>query len=110
MKVRIQFDVGPRVRKSGAKNCRLASAISTLLWPAILMAYSLAFWALAAQVKVAGDFAISSGIFSHWQVWAVSALALHLSALSLGRYGRTGDVRASMGLVSWLTNLGNRRA
>jgi membrane protein implicated in regulation of membrane protease activity len=109
MIVRIRLETGPMIRKEPGKNRHVAYAIAGLLWPTVLTAYCLAFWALAAQVQLAGEFAIPGGVFSHWQVWAALAIALHLSAIGLNRYGRTGNFRASVAFLAWLSHLANRR-
>lgn len=51
-------------------------AVAALMTPASLMAFVLAVWAVAAEMDAASSFAISSGLFSHWQVWMVTALGL----------------------------------
>ena len=55
------------------------------------MAYVLGLWRLASDLGVAGEFGIE-GVFSHWQIWIGLAILLHLSASSLSRYGRGGDL------------------
>ena len=58
---------------------------ATLLQPAAVMAYVLAFWRLGSDLNITGQFAISKGIFSHWQVWLALAVATHLAAIILNR-------------------------
>ena len=53
------------------------------------MACVLAFWRLAADLSVTGQFPITNGLFSHWQVWLTVATSLQFSAILLNRYGRT---------------------
>ena len=88
MVVRIRFGKGPRIDRKRKKNQSVALALSALLTPGALMAFSLAFWRLGADLKWTGAFAISNGIFSHWQVWMVSAVVLQLCSHFLNRYGR----------------------
>ena len=78
MVVRIRFGKGPRVERKPRKNRRVALAFAALLTPAALMACSLGLWRIAADLDWTGDFAIGSGLFSHWQVWIVSAVALQI--------------------------------
>jgi hypothetical protein len=40
-------------------------------------------------------FAISTGLFSHWQVWLGAAAALQLCAQLLNRYAKRGETAAS---------------
>jgi len=54
------------------------------------MAYVLGFWRLASDIGVTNEFAIR-GLFSHWQLWIVTAVILHVAAGVLSRYGRGGE-------------------
>lgn len=90
MIVRIQLRQGRPVRRTRGKNRQLALASGALLIPASLMAYVLGFWRLASDLGVTNEFAIS-GLFSHWQIWIVTAVVLHIAAGVLNRYGRGGE-------------------
>ena len=90
--VRIKLSQGPPIQRKTGKNRQVASAIGTLLMPAVLMAYVLGIWRLASDLGMAGEFAIS-GIFSHWQVWIALAALLHIGSASLNRYGRGGTLK-----------------
>jgi len=95
MKVRIRFSRGARVGIARRKNRRVALAVGALLTPAAVMACILALWRLAADLSWTNRFAISSGLFSHWQVWMGAAILLHFCSRALNRYGRGGDAPAS---------------
>ncbi len=88
----------------------MASAIAALMWPAVLTAYVLCLWALAAQIQVTGEFGIAHGMFSHWQVWLATALSTHLMTVVLSRYGRNGELKFPTQLFSWMSSFGHRRA
>lgn len=88
MVVRIRLSSGPRVRHERRKNRHVALAMASLLTPAAVMACVLAFWRLAADVNVTAQFPISSGLFSHWQVWLALAGSLQFFATVLNRYGK----------------------
>ena len=90
MLVRIHLKRGPRIQPRAGMNRRLALALAVLLTPAALMAAALACWRLAADMNWAGEFAISSGPFSHWQVWIGAAAILQVAASKLNRWGRGG--------------------
>lgn len=92
MKVRIQFQAGRPVQRRRGKNRHLALAGGALLIPGCLMAYVLGFWSLASELGAAGPFGIT-GLFSHWQLWIAMAVALHVCATVLNRYGRGGDLQ-----------------
>jgi hypothetical protein len=91
MLVRIRFGRGRRVLRGSRKNRKVALALSALLTPAAVMATALALWRLAADMKWTGEFAIASGLFSHWQIWLACAVALQRAAWFLNRYGRDHD-------------------
>jgi hypothetical protein len=87
MVVKVRFQYGPRVSRRGRKNRRVALAVAALLTPAALTACALALWRLAADLRMAGPFAITEGLFSHWQVWFAVAILIQLMAIFLNRYG-----------------------
>jgi hypothetical protein len=91
MIVRIRFGPGPQVERKGRKNRRVALAMGSLLVPVAVMASVLGIWRLAADLKIADDFAIANGLFSHWQVWIASAVVLAFLSRLLNRYGRSDD-------------------
>jgi hypothetical protein len=92
MMVRIKLRQGPPIQRKVGKNRQVASAIGTLLMPAVLMAYVLGIWRLASDLGMAGEFKIT-GLFSHWQVWIAVAALLHIGSASLNRYGRGGTLK-----------------
>ena len=90
MIVRLHFRQGRALLKTRGKNRHLALECSALLIPASLMAYVLGFWRLTSDIGMTREFAIR-GLFSHWQVWIVAAVTLHVAASVLNRYGRGGE-------------------
>jgi hypothetical protein len=92
MMVRIKLRQGRPIQRKAGKNRLVASAIGTLLMPAVLMAYILGIWRLASDLGMAGQFTIT-GLFSHWQVWIAIAALLHIASSSLNRYGRGGTLK-----------------
>jgi hypothetical protein len=95
MLVRIRFATGPKIVRKRGKNRRLAAAASVLLTPGAALAAALAMWRVAADLSLAKSFAISTGLFSHWQVWAAAAILLQMCSRMLNRYGRGGDTATS---------------
>jgi hypothetical protein len=63
-----------------------------MLTPAAVLACVLALWRIAADLNWTKQFAIASGLFSHWQVWMVAAFILQTFAYLLDRYGRNARV------------------
>jgi hypothetical protein len=91
MLVRIRFGTGPTLRVGRKRGQTAAQAMAALMAPIALMALALAVWSIAAQMKLSGHFAISSGAFSYWQTWLVMAAAFQLLSRALGKYGKDGD-------------------
>ena len=90
MRVRIRLGKRVPVSSKRAKNRRVAQALAVLLKPAALLASVLGLWRIASDFNWTGGFAISSGLFSHWQVWLGGAAVLQLCSYALNRYGK-GD-------------------
>ena len=95
MVIRIRFGKRPRTGAVRRKNRRVALMLSALLTPAAAMALALACWRIAADLNWTSTFAISSGLFSHWQSWLAAAALLQLASRVLNRYARNGDPAAS---------------
>jgi hypothetical protein len=62
-----------------------------LLTPIASVGYVLAGWRLGADLDWTGEFFISSGLLSHWQVWLALAIATQVVAAHLARYRNTDD-------------------
>jgi hypothetical protein len=91
MVVRLKLRYENAVRKTAAWNRQAALIASSLMTPVALMAWGLGGWRLLADLKMAGEFAISTGLFSHWQVWIALGIALQFAAFLLHRVARHGD-------------------
>jgi len=91
MLVRIRFGRGAKVERKRRKNRRVALAFASFLTPAAVMTAALGIWRLAADLQWASNFAIRTGLFSHWQVWFASAGLLQTGSHFLNRYGRAED-------------------
>lgn len=97
MIVRIRLGKGHKVNKArealGVRvvNRRVVQGFGTLFTPAAWMAAALAVWRLAADLQFTGEFGISSGVFSHWQVWLTTAVGLGWGGLSVNRSDRHDD-------------------
>jgi hypothetical protein len=87
MIIRIRLSDGPRVRRNQRKNQHLALGLAALLTPVAVMAIVLALWRISADLRATGEFPISVGLFSHWQVWITGAAILESLAIILNRYG-----------------------
>src|ERR1035438_9385272 len=87
MLVRIRIGKGPTLSVRRRKKQKMAHALAALLTPVALMAFALGIWRIAAGLQWAGNFAISSGVFSYWETWIGLGVALQLGSRVLGRYG-----------------------
>ena len=94
MKVRIRIKLG-RVRQPREPELgNLVLRLRRWLNPISALALALALWRLAYELNWTGRFAISEGLFSHWQVWMGLALLLQVLDTMLGRYSmRSHQVR-----------------
>lgn len=88
MVVRIRLKYGEAIRRTLEANRQAVLVVSSLMTPLAVMMWSLAFWRIAADMRWTGEFAISTGFFSHWQVWIALALAVQFAAFLLHRYAR----------------------
>ena len=95
MIVRIRFGRGAKIAKRSRRQHRFALGIAGLLTPAALLAAVLGLWRIAADMNWSGRFAISTGFFSHWQVWLGLAIALEVCARLLNRYATREESAAS---------------
>jgi hypothetical protein len=91
MLVRICWKKPAQADRQGLRS--LALALASLLTPSALVAFTMAFWRISADLRWTGDFFISTGMFSHWQVWLIGAAVLLFVARVLDRYAqREGDL------------------
>ena len=62
-----------------------------LLTPVALTGYVLAAWRFGSDMGWTGEFFISRGLFSHWQVWLALSAAVNASAVYLDRLRSNPD-------------------
>ena len=97
MVVRIRLNYEKAARQTAAVNRQATLVAATLMTPVAVMAWVLAAWRLLADLEIAGAFAISKGLFSHWQVWIAVALAVQFAAVWLQRSARRGGMDGEAG-------------
>ncbi len=75
-------------RRAGgvARFQNLALATAALLTPSALVAFTIFFWSVAAEFHWTSNFFVSTGLFSHWQMWLFIAGAFLGLARLLNRY------------------------
>ena len=83
----IPFLLRPRVversERTLALGRQLPSILVALLTPAALVALVMGLWRVCADLDWAGAFPITTGFFSHWQVWIALSIALKMLSSSL---------------------------
>jgi hypothetical protein len=84
MTLRIRFPQGRLVKRQRQEHNEVLQAATSLLTPACVMAYVLAFWRLAADIGIAADSGMR-GTFSHWQLWVVLGVILQVTSRSMHR-------------------------
>jgi hypothetical protein len=67
----------------GAFEQQLSNILVALLTPSSLIALVFALWRFSADLGWTESFLITTGFFSHWQVWMVLAIGLKYAASSI---------------------------
>jgi hypothetical protein len=75
----------PAMRRLIVQPRRYAPVVSYLLTPVALVAYMLAFWRIGADLNWMGEFFVSQGLLSRWQVWLALAIFMQLASKELNR-------------------------
>jgi hypothetical protein len=88
MVVKIRFGRGPVIMRRQGKNSRMATLAASLLTLVSISCASLGLWRLGADLNWAGDFVISHGLLSHWQVWIGAAIGVQYGCWRLTRYAK----------------------
>ena len=73
-----------------------ALVLAAVFAPLALVAFTMCFWSFAAELRLVGGFYVTSGIFSHWQIWFFAALILLVSTKLLATYG-TANIEIASG-------------
>src|ERR1700722_9910975 len=72
---------------------QLPNILVALLTPAALVAFAMGLWRVSSDLDWAGAFPITTGFFSHWQVWiGLSAALKMLSSALLAWDARTRKI------------------
>ena len=90
MVVRLRIKLGTFRAHQGPEVAFQMLRLRRWLAPASAVALVAALWRLAYDLDLTGRFAISEGLFSHWQVWMGLAVLLQVLDAMLGRFGHGG--------------------
>ncbi len=74
------------------KRSRLAILAASVLTLVSISVASLGIWRLGTDLGWAGEFVISQGFLSHWQVWIGAAIGIQYAGWRLTRYAKTARV------------------
>jgi hypothetical protein len=85
----------PAMRKLIRRPRQYAHVASYLMTPVALTAYVLAFWRLGADLNLVGEFFISKGLLSRWQVWLALAILVQVAGRELNRLAQPDDTVTS---------------
>lgn len=91
MDVRLATAINPALKRVEKASQETAPVIGYLLTPIAFAGYVLAFWRLLSDLGWVGEFFISRGLLSHWQVWVALAVGIHSLATFLNRTGSPDD-------------------
>ena len=90
MVVPLRVRLGSACTTGGSEVVQLVSRLRRWLAPASAVAMLVALWRLAYDLDLTGRFAISDGLFSHWQVWMALAVLFQILDAMLDRFGHGG--------------------
>ena len=85
MVIRFESEVQAAFHKAVKSNQELGRLLRFLVNPVALAAYVLAGWRLGADMNWTGEFFISSGLLSHWQVWLALGIGIQVGGSYLNR-------------------------
>ena len=71
------------LRQIVATSAQAADVLVALVTPSAVIALVMGLWRLTADFNRTGTFPISTGFFSHWQVWIALAIGLKFGASAL---------------------------
>ena len=90
MVVRVRIKLGAIRSESSTLTAPKAARIRRWLNPVSGVAFALAAWQLAYDLNWTGGFALSGGVFSHWQFWMALAVVLQVLDTMISRRGHGG--------------------
>ncbi len=78
----VAASIQPAIERTTQVSQRAANiGVALLVAPAAFTAFIIGFWRLGQDMGWTGEFFISEGLFSHWQVW----IALSFGLVVLGK-------------------------
>ena len=87
MLIKVRFQRGAAGKRFAAKHAPVASGAAGLAALVAVSCLMLALWRLTSDLGWTGEFVISAGLLSHWQVWMAITIAFGAIGVRLARYG-----------------------
>ncbi|HYZ85386.1 MAG TPA: hypothetical protein VE621_13335 [Bryobacteraceae bacterium] len=81
--MKIKINPEPRIAAVAPKMAEITDLFAALMTPASLLAFVFGAWRLAADLGFAGQFAIDTGVFSHWMVWMAIGCLIQVIGVSV---------------------------
>jgi len=91
MLARLDSEIRTSLKKAFHTNHEAARILRFLMTPAAVAAYTLAAWRIGEDMNWTGEFFISSGLLSHWQVWIALGIGMQTAAGHLDRVLKSED-------------------
>ena len=82
----VQPRLQPALERTAETSQEAVRLMAAFLTPAAVIAGVLGAWRLSSDLGWTGEFFITSGLFSHWQVWFALAGGLPFAAASIRRH------------------------
>lgn len=85
MVIKLEPEVLATWQKALKSNQEVGRLLRYLINPIAVAGYTLAAWRLGSDLSWTGEFFISSGLLSHWQVWLALAIGAQIGGAYLNR-------------------------
>jgi hypothetical protein len=95
MIARIEDGLQLTLRHHATNLLQVAKAIGFLLSQTALVAFVFAAWRLGSDLNWTGEFFVSSGLLSHWQVWLAIAIMARIGVTYLNRLDQVGAAQTA---------------
>lgn len=85
MVIKFEPEIQATLHKALRTNQEVGRLLRYLINPVAVAGYTLAAWRVGSDLNWTGEFFISTGLLSHWQVWLALALGAQVGGAYLNR-------------------------
>ncbi len=85
MLIKFEPEIQATLHKALRTNQEVGRLLRYLINPVAVAGYTLAAWRVGSDLNWTGEFFISTGLLSHWQVWLALALGAQVGGAYLNR-------------------------